>query len=175
MRDISKPIILDIEASGFGSTSYPIEVGVAMEDDSKYCALILPAPSWTHWDEDAESIHHIKRSTLATYGKSPREVAIQLNALLIGKTVYSDGWVVDRPWITTLFYEAGVNLAFEVSALEMILSEGQMAFWHKTKLEVIADLNLIRHRASNDAWIIQETYQRTYKKYRGQADVAFET
>jgi hypothetical protein len=35
--------------------------------------------------------------------------------------VYTDGWVVDKPWLTTLFYAAGVDMKFTVSSLEMIL------------------------------------------------------
>lgn len=166
MSSVPHPIIIDIEASGFGSSSYPIEVGLAMEGDRKFCSLILPAPGWTHWDESAEEVHHIDRNVLEVYGRSPRKVAAQLNEILKGKTVYSDGWVVDKPWITTLFYEAGIEQEFEVSSLEMILSEEQMECWHQTKEEVIQDLDLQRHRASNDASIIQETYIRTLNKFK---------
>ena len=62
------PIIIDVEASGFGGMSYPIEVGVALDDDTKYCSLIFPAPEWQHWDEDAEKVHRIARDILETYG-----------------------------------------------------------------------------------------------------------
>jgi len=169
MNKVTHPIIIDIEASGFGGTSYPIEVGLAMEDDKKFCSLILPAPEWTHWDEEAEKVHQIERSILEVYGKEPKEVATQLNNLLAGKTVYTDGWVVDKPWITTLFYKAGINMSFEVSSLEMILSESQMENWHKTKDQVIKDLDLPRHRASYDAWVIQETYKRTLEMFEDTA------
>jgi hypothetical protein len=161
MRNKTEPIIIDIEASGFGDSSYPIEVGLAMEDDRKFCSLILPATGWTHWDNHAEKVHRIERKVLAAHGVPASKVAAQLNELLAGKTVYTDGWVVDKPWLITLFYEAGLNMEFEVSSLEMILSEMQMEYWHKTKDEVIKELNLTRHRASNDASIIQETYKRT--------------
>jgi hypothetical protein len=166
MNNVSRPIIIDIEASGFGGSSYPIEVGLALENDQKFCSLIVPAPEWTHWDEEAVKVHHIERSILEVYGKSPLEVATQLNKLLSGKTVYTDGWVVDKPWITTLFYEAGINPEFTVSSLEMILNEIQMENWHATKDEVIKDLKLTRHRASYDAWIIQETYKRTLEMFK---------
>lgn len=158
---IDTPLIVDIEASGFGQQSYPIEVGLALEDDHRYCALILPAADWTHWDDSAERVHHISRDILRSYGKPLVEVADQLNQMLAGKTLYSDGWVVDQPWLTTLFFAAGRSMAFHVSPLEAILSEDQMARWHAVKEEVIADLALERHRASNDARIIQETYRRS--------------
>jgi hypothetical protein len=52
-------------------------------------------------------------------------------------------------------------MRFHVSPLEMILSESQMQLWHEEKDAVLATLDLSRHRASHDAWVIQETYSRT--------------
>ena len=52
-------------------------------------------------------------------------------------------------------------MKFHLSPLEMILSEAQMTMWADVKTQVINDSKLRRHRASNDAWIIQETYRRT--------------
>jgi len=161
MRRPDIPIIVDVEASGFGGASYPIEVGVALDDDTKYCSLILPAPGWIHWDAEAEKVHRIARDLLETYGKPMQEVAAHLNTLLQGRTLYSDGWVVDKPWLTTLFHEARVRMQFSVSPLELILSEQQMARWHDTKAQVLAGVTQQRHRASFDAWVIQETYKRT--------------
>ena len=161
MRRKRTPIIIDVEASGFGNGSYPIEVGVALDDDTKYCSLIHPAPEWDHWDNDAEKVHRIARDILETYGKPLQEVAAHLNKLLEGKTLYTDAWVVDKPWLTTLFYEAKMEMKFSVSPLEMILSEDQMARWHETKDRILAGVEKHRHRASFDAWLIQETYKQT--------------
>lgn len=47
MAKIDNPLIIDIEASGFGPRINPIEVGVAFENDAKFYSLILPAPDWT--------------------------------------------------------------------------------------------------------------------------------
>ncbi len=74
---------------------------------------------------------------------------------------YSDGWEVDNPWLLKLFYAAGVPKLFRFSTLEMILSENQMANWHEVKDKVIEELSFQRHRASQDAVIIQETYAQT--------------
>ena len=155
------PFIIDVEASGFGASSYPIEVGVAMGRHAKYCSLIKPAADWTHWDSSAESFHQIKRSQLNAHGKPVREVALQLNSLLLDATVYSDGWVVDQPWLITLFHQAAVPMRFQLSALEMILTEAQMEIWQATKTQVLSQTQGTRHRASYDAWVIQETYRRT--------------
>jgi hypothetical protein len=161
MHKVGIPLIIDVEASGFGALSYPIEVGVALNGRDSFCRLILPAPNWTHWDESAEKTHHIARDVLVTYGHPLKKVACELNKLLADKIVYSDGWVVDKPWLSTLFYAAGETMKFQISPLEMILSEPQMEIWHKTKDRVVEETNLTRHRASYDAWLIQETYKRT--------------
>jgi len=155
------PPIIDVEASGFGGTSYPIEVGVATANGEKYCTLIAPVADWTHWDAEAEKLHCISREVLNTRGRHPLEVTRDLNELLEDQVLYSDGWVVDKPWLSTLFHTAGVPMKFKVSPLEAILTEAQMACWHEIKAQVIAEASIVRHRASQDAWVIQETYRRT--------------
>lgn len=157
----SAPSIIDVEASGFGPGSYPIEVGVALPDGRKFCALLRPAPGWTHWDARAESVHHVSRATLQTYGRPIAEVVSEMNTLMAGTTLYSDGWVVDKPWLTELFFAARARMDFYVSPLEAILSEAQMASWHGTKDRVLSESDSQRHRASYDAWVIQETWRRT--------------
>lgn len=161
MKHPKNPIIIDIEASGFGSQSYPIEVGIVLENGDRFCTLISPEPEWTHWSESAEALHGIARANLIAAGKSAHRVAVQLNGWLEGKTVYSDGWVVDKPWLMTLFFAAGIDMKFQVSSLEIIMTEAQISVWDDTKVDVIQSSRISRHRASNDAWIIQETYRRT--------------
>src|SRR5690606_28804075 len=75
----SLPAIIDLEASGFGRGSYPIEVGFALEDRLVYSFLIKPAPGWEHWSEEAEQVHGITRELLQRDGKSPREIALRMN------------------------------------------------------------------------------------------------
>jgi hypothetical protein len=158
---VLRPNIIDFEASGFGVDSYPIEVGVALNTGEKYCALIKPAHDWLYWDQKAEQVHGLSLEVLRSQGKPIGTVARELNTLLENKTVYSDGWVVDKPWLLRLFYQSGLMPSFFLSSLEYILKEPQMEIWTETKQQVIADLALTRHRASTDALIIQETYART--------------
>jgi hypothetical protein len=157
----ARPYIIDIEASGFGSNSYPIEVGLALEPDRRYCTLIRPVDHWSHWDNQAESVHKISREILRKNGRQVFEVARELNHRLDGKVVYSDAWGVDNAWVVELYAAAGINKTFTVSSLEMILTEPQIAVWKEMRDQVVSDLKVERHRASNDAWIIQETYVRT--------------
>lgn len=163
MKQPKIPSIIDIEASSFSSYSYPIEVGFVLNDGTKFCCLIQPLEDWTDWNQQAENTHHISREKLKVHGKPIKEVADKLNQLLKEKTLYSDGWQVDKPWLTKLFYAAGVPMQFEVSPLEMILSEKQMNAWHAVKDKIIDENDLVRHRASTDAWIIQQTYLQTLK------------
>ena len=164
MRRPETPNIIDIEASGFGARSYPIEVGVALDDGAKYCSLILPAAHWDHWDPDAERVHRIGRDLLQTHGRPVDEVARALNHLFRGRTLFSDAWVVDKPWVSTLFEAARIPPEFSVSPLELILTEDQMERWHAAKHCVLAEVNQQRHRASIDAWVIQQTSVRTLRE-----------
>lgn len=155
------PIIIDVEASGFGAQSYPIEVGVIKQNGERFCSLIRPHKTWTHWDPQAEALHHISKNLLEKKGRDIVEVCIGLNAFLKHEIAFSDGWVVDQPWLIRLFHTAGINMNFTLSPLEMILSESQMALWHLTKDNLQTELKLPRHRASSDAALIQDTFRVT--------------
>ncbi len=161
MRGPKHPFIIDVEASGLGADSYPIEIGVALQPGQRYSCLIAPAPSWQHWDDGAEKLHGISRAKLQASGKPATQVAATLNERLAGLVLFSDGWVVDKPWISRLFRQARMSMTFHVSPLELILTEPQMALWQDEKRKVIAESDLKRHRASVDAWVIQETFIRT--------------
>ncbi|GAA5316411.1 MAG: hypothetical protein AseanaTS_16150 [Candidatus Pelagadaptatus aseana] len=152
------PIIVDIEASGFGSDSYPIEIGLIDDKGNRYCSLIKPLPDWTHWSESAEAVHGISRREIETHGKDPREIAIEINRRLVGTTVYSDGWAHDYPWLRKLFYAALKEPEFRFSPIEMILTEAQIGIWDETKRRIIESTTAPRHRASTDAYIIQQTW-----------------
>ena len=158
---VSIPAIIDVEASGFGSFSYPIEVGVIDHSGKRFCSLIKPQNDWTHWDEQAESLHGISRQLLSEKGLSAQQVCQQLNQFLMGQIVYSDGWVVDDTWLIKLFHAAKVTKQFHVSSLEMILNEAQMSLWHVTKDKLFEQMKEQRHRASSDAALIQNTFVAT--------------
>jgi hypothetical protein len=160
----NRPTILDVEASGFGANSYPIEIGIVRGDGERYCKLIKPFDDWLFWQHSAENVHGICRQDLVKYGVHGTQICIEINAFLGSTTAYSDGWVVDSPWLRTLYERSQVNMKFKLSSLEMILNESQMQCWHTVKDNVIASLNLVRHRASNDALIIQKTFELTHSQ-----------
>jgi hypothetical protein len=63
-----QPIIIDVEASGLGHGSYPIEVGFALADGETHCRLIKPEEDWQHWFE-ASFEEYAPESTLGIYMK----------------------------------------------------------------------------------------------------------
>jgi len=155
------PTIIDIEASGFGRRSYPIEVGLAMPDENSHCFMISPPDHWTFWDKEAEAVHGINRELLQEHGWEPVDVGNRLNQPLAGQRVYSDAWSHDISWLGKLFELIQVPQLFQLDSLRTLMSEEQVIHWHPTKDTVIGELNLNRHRASSDARIIQETFKRT--------------
>ena len=156
--DIRVPVIIDVEASGFHPHSYPIEVGVALESGERFSRLIKPYPEWTHWSGEAERVHGISRDLLERCGRPGGEVVAELNRWLAGKTVYSDGWVLDKPWLIRLFEQAGQKMDFWFSPLEMILSRELMDRWRRAESLVDRQQPSKRHRASTDALRIQQIY-----------------
>jgi DNA polymerase III epsilon subunit-like protein len=154
------PCVLDIEASGFGRSSYPIEVGYVLPDGRSGCMLVRPAPEWTHWDDRAEQVHGITRAVLAAHGRAPREVATALNRDLAGLTVYCDGWAHDYTWLNALFEEAGLSPAFKLESVGALLDEQHLSQLDQARHDVVAQMGLQRHRASNDARALQQALLR---------------
>ena len=155
------PIIIDVEASGFGTGSYPIEVGLALSDNTGFCSLIKPEPQWEKWDEESEKVHGINRDVLQQCGKPAAEVAEKLNDILKFSTVYTDAWGQDYTWLNRLYFQTNIQQRFKLEPLTAIMSEFQLSNWHKAKRAVMDELGLKRHRASSDAKILQLTYLRT--------------
>ena len=151
---------IDVEASGFGAGSYPIEVGLAMTCGQMHCTLIRPEDDWLHWNEEAESLHGITRDILLVNGKSPLKVAMLLNEWLDGATVYTDAWGNDSCWLALLYEAANIQQRFTIDSVASLISQEQMSQWHPTKNQVIQEMDLKRHRASSDALILQTTFER---------------
>ena len=158
MDKVNLPIIIDIEASGFGRNSYPIEIGIVLENKETHCFLIKPEPEWNHWDNDGEALHGISRGTLLKYGHSTKKVGDFLNELLIGKTIYSDGWSYDLTWLHVLYDSIEKTPLFRIETLTQLLNESQIKRWDNMKINILKKNNFKRHRATNDAVLLQKTY-----------------
>lgn len=166
------PLIIDIEASGFGRGSYPIEVGFALPNGETHCAIIRPDKDWVSWDKEAEKLHGISRDALQEHGNSTIEVARLLNDRLAGKLVYSDAWGNDSSWLALLFESAGLMQRFKMESLRSLMTEEQLAYWHETKEQVTSECGFRRHRASHDALILQQTFYMTAELARSRKVIA---
>ena len=151
----SLPAIIDVEASGFGRGSYPIEVGFVEPEGRMFCSLIHPEPDWQHWDAQAEALHGITRAALLAHGKPPEWVAAEMNSRLRGQTVYCDGWGHDYSWLARLFDRAALQPSFHLEDLRRLLSESEAARFHDVAARVRSEQKLGRHRASSDAKVLQ--------------------
>ena len=156
----SLPCVLDIEASGFGRHSYPIEVGYALPDGRAVCMLVKPPVDWTHWDETAQQVHGITRETLQTHGRPVEEVARTLNADLAGMTVYCDGWAHDYAWLAALFEAAHIRAGFKLDSVGSLLTDARLERLDAARKAALTEMGLTRHRASNDARALQRALQR---------------
>jgi hypothetical protein len=150
---------LDIEASGFGRNSYPIEVGYVRDDGSAWCSLVQPEPGWTHWDRDAADVHGITREALLRHGRPAREVARVLNDALAGRTVYCDGWAHDYAWLGALFDAAGQSPHFHLESVQALLDDRLRLALDPALQRTRASCGLQRHRASSDARVLQLALQ----------------
>lgn len=160
-RGRAAPTILDIEASGFGRGSYPIEIGFVLADGKGWCTLVRPEPDWLHWDAGAEALHHIPRELALRHGRSAREVAQALNDRLRGQTVYCDGWAHDYAWLARLFEAADLSPAFRLEHLRSLLDDAEAERWPDAKRAVVAEAGpQPRHRASTDARLLQQAVLR---------------
>jgi hypothetical protein len=149
------PAVLDLEASGFGRASYPIEVGFVLPNGGVGCTLIRPEPGWTHWDASAERLHGIRRETAVRAGRSARDVAGWLNRHLSGLIVYCDGWAHDYPWLGMLFEAAGQRPTFRLEHLQRLLDDERRARWDAAVASARDAVGRDRHRASVDARALQ--------------------
>lgn len=165
MNSKSCPSIIDFEASGFGAESYPIEVGIVTSAGERYCSLIQPHQEWQFWDEAAEALHGISRDLLQRKGRPIRDVCCEINAFANNSVLYSDAWTHDKPWLTKLFFYGGVEQEFTLSPIESIVSEEQLEMWDQVKKQVFSASSFVRHRASNDAFVIQQTFLETLRLY----------
>jgi hypothetical protein len=157
---MKQPCVIDIEASGFGRNSYPIEIGYVLPDGQARCMLVAPAPGWVHWDESAAQVHGITRAVLCNHGLSVSEVARTLNRDLAGLTAYCDGWAHDYAWLAVLFEAANMNPSFKLETVNRLLGDTQLSQLDDQRRVALAEMGLTRHRASNDARALQLALKR---------------
>jgi len=151
---IEDVLILDLEASGLGPGSWPIEVGLSWVEEGEvrsWSSLIRPEPDWDEeaWDPMAEEVHGIGRDRLAD-APSAWVVAEELLGRLAGRPAYSDAPEFDGRWLRRLLdahpTEAGVRLLDFDQAVGAVCG-ARGADWAYERLE----RTRTPHRAGPDA------------------------
>lgn len=151
---------VDIEASGLGSKSWPVEVGWAFEEGAATSILVRPDKSWSDdaWDAGAERLHGLDRARLDAEGLDAREVCAAMNGALVDAEVYSDAPDWDGFWLFRLFSAGGVKQAFalkDFGRLMRPLVDGR----ESALFQRAARLAPRRHRAADDARHLQTLYR----------------
>jgi hypothetical protein len=164
------PSIIDVEASGLGRGSYPVEVGYVLDDGRSECMLVRPAPDWNHWSPAAERLHGIRRADLLEYGLPAVAVAQELNHELCGRTLYTDAWVHDYSWLALLYDVARRAPTFRLESLQSLLTDCEIARWSALKEQVATAIGLPRHRACADARLLQATFGKLRAGGHGDCD-----
>ncbi len=166
MPNNQTPVFIDFEASSLDLlSSYPIEVGVCLPDGSTKSWLIKPHILWKDWSEKAARIHGISKDQLEQEGLEVSQVIRELSELLSGE-VYCDAWAFDSFWLHRLFKAGKSKPNFHLDSLSSILDEEQINQWQDMRAKVIDELQLVRHRAANDAYILHKTWQRLGAKLK---------
>jgi hypothetical protein len=119
------PVFYDCEASALDG--YPIEIGWAYiaEDTETIVSegyLVRPTSNWErhgHWDHRAEALHGITPEQLSVQGRSPSEIAQQMNRVLANRELFSDS-ELDEAWLRKIFDEAGLDPAFTIRRFDAI-------------------------------------------------------
>lgn len=101
-------VFVDLEASGLGPGSWPIEVGLAkLHADGSISidvSLVRPHPTWdeTCWNLESAQVHNIPRATLDR-AEDPAEVALWVHHLIGDSLAVSDAPEFDGRWLAKLF------------------------------------------------------------------------
>ncbi|BBB26537.1 hypothetical protein [Amphritea japonica] len=142
-----KLICLDLEASGLGPGSYPIEVAWKSTEHECDNFFIDPGsvPGWDFWDDFAEEMHGICRAELHQSGISVTDACDRLNAKLQGQDVISDAWEFDSFWLRRLFEAADRAMMFRLIGLSEVLSPEELI-----QYRFVCKAQLRRHRAMAD-------------------------
>ncbi len=127
-------IFVDIEASGLGPDSYPIEIAWKCEKTGKQDSFLIDPSSvegWEFWDEFAEELHGIEPEQLFREGISAAQACERLNAALAGKTLTCDAYQFDLFWLTRLFASQGLSMRFGIQGIERFLTSEQRALYRQ--------------------------------------------
>lgn len=143
--------IIDIEASGLDTASYPIEIAylnLATGESDEFLINPASATGWDYWSEEAEVIHGISRDRLSRWGISLYEAYCRLDALS-DKQVFSDATPYDEYWLSRIYEEVGEKPRYLLKDLSSVIATDRREAWQQ-EMETIAR----PHRAMADVDVL---------------------
>lgn len=161
---------IDLEASGLGSKSWPIEIGWAFADWPVRSMLIKPADSWSlsAWEKSAEELHGIPPDKLIREGTPVLEAALVLNAAFANAEVYSDAPDYDGYWLYRLYEAAGVRANFRLNDFAELIRP----LASSTPKELVGRAHKLEphtHRAAQDVRHLQTIYRLAMEEAAGRS------
>jgi DNA polymerase III epsilon subunit-like protein len=175
--DIQDLIFIDVEASGLGVGSWPIEIGLAWFDADEtiktWSSLIRPSPDWhmDGWDHNAEDIHGLSIEDLQD-APHAFDVANEFLAFVSArKFVVSDSPAFDGSWINVLLEES--ISTHRIDLVNFRNCTDKMSDQAAKHMRDFLDQSVILHRAGPDARINAEAFleginfDRTVDKFGG--------
>jgi len=157
------PTFIDIEASGLGNTSFPIEVAWNDSEGIIINRLVKPVADWTSWDPEAERVHGITRAELDVDGISPAELCSLIRDSLSGSTAYSDAPELERFWLKRLF-QAGEGVDCPILILgvskvpEIRKACYERGLYDRLKKQAVDEVGTV-HRADADVSILMNVFE----------------
>jgi len=151
---------IDIEASGLGPKSWPVEIGWAFVAGPAEAMLVRPSPGWDDaaWNPAAEALHGLTRDQLRAEGVDAATVCRRLNEVLSGARVYSDAPDFDGAWLYRLFAAAGLSPRFRLRHIVDLLPALEVAAVGDL-FERAAETAPVTHRAGPDSLHLQAVYR----------------
>ncbi|MDO5632531.1 MAG: exonuclease domain-containing protein [Paracoccus sp. (in: a-proteobacteria)] len=159
--DLNNICILDIEASGLSSDSWPIEMGLSWvypRGPQTWSSLIRPAPDWPEsaWDPAAEEVHGIAATEL-DWAPEAAEVAEALLHHAEGRILMSDAPSYDGFWLRQLLRAAGIKREIQLVDYGVwVCNWLDQDLEQLTRFQAHLDTTEIPHRAGADAEMLMK-------------------
>ena len=161
--------VIDFEASGLESDSYPIQVAWNIGEEV-HAHFISPdfVPAWQGWSVVSEGVHGLSREFLREHGEHPNDVAKVMNTSLKDAVIYSDAVPYDRNWCQRLFDASDEEKSFSFADFWVKLADyapsgirgsgvyGMTEWTNKLMRDAKSNVNLRDHLADNDVKIRME-------------------
>ncbi|MGF1463006.1 MAG: exonuclease domain-containing protein [Maricaulaceae bacterium] len=161
MKSGRRLVFIDVEASGLGPQSWPIEVAWVNLDGAAAATLIQPHPDWSMqaWMASAEALHGLTPDQVYREGAPVASIASNLNDTLHDATVISDAPAFDGFWLGRLFEAADLAPAFGLTDWMAALAPFGRASRLASAVERAATHAPRTHRALADARHLRAVYR----------------